>query len=86
MSAHSGATAVRFHTRPLSDGEANALHEELGMVVPAHDVWLGSGDGARWVGAIAPVDTTEAGLAALIDRLRADSRIQPLTVAAGNFP
>ena len=86
MSAHSGATAVRFHTKPLSEKDANILHEQLGTVVAAHDVWLGGDDGAGWVGSIAPVDTTEAGLLALIDRLRVDSRIEPLTVAVGNFP
>jgi len=86
MSAHSGATAVRFHTEPLSDREANTLHEELGTLVPAHDVWLGGDDGTGWVGAIAPVNTTEASLLALIDRLRVHPRIQSLTVAVGRFP
>jgi hypothetical protein len=78
--------AVRFHTQPLSDADANRLHCELGDVVHVHDVWLAGDEGAAWVGAIAPVDSTEAALRTLIERLRADARIQAPTVAVGNFP
>jgi hypothetical protein len=85
-STHRGATAVRFHTRPMSDGEANALHEELGDLVPVHDVRLAGADGAPWVGAVAPIDASEAALLELIDRLRGDARIEGLTVAVGSFP
>jgi hypothetical protein len=86
LSKSSGETAIRFHTEPLTDTEANQLHEELGTVVAVRDVLLGGQSGAGWVGAIAPVDTTEDALLALMDRLRADPRIQALTVAVGRFP
>lgn len=86
MQSFSGATAVRFRTQPLSDSEADALHEALGRVVPAHDVWLGGDDGEVWVGAIAPIDTSEPALLELIERLLAVPRIQPLTLAVGRFP
>ncbi len=86
MSRFSGETAVRFHTQPLSDDEANHLHAELGTLVPVRDVWLGGDDGAVWVGAIAPADSTEPALQSLIARLRTHSSIQAPTVAVGRFP
>jgi hypothetical protein len=86
MLSFSGATAVRFHTEALSSQEADAFHEALGGIVPAHDVWLGGADGTGWVGAIAPIDTSERALLLLIDRLRATPLILPLTVAVGRFP
>ena len=86
MLDHSGATAVRFHTHILSDEAADQLHAELGELVPALDVILGGDDGAAWVGAIAPVDSSPSALEALMERLRADARIQSLTVAVGRLP
>lgn len=86
MPDHSGATAVRFHTHILSDEAADQLHAELGKLVPVLDVILGGDDGAGWVGAIAPVDSSPSALEALMERLRADARIQSLTVAVGRLP
>ena len=82
---HGGATAVRFHTRPLAEPEANRLHEALGTLVPVRDVWLACGDGGC-VGAVAPVDDSEPALERLMALLRRDARILPLTVAVGRFP
>ena len=50
------------------------------------DIGVAGDDGTGWVGAIAPVDTSDAALHALTERLQTDSRIQPLSVAFGNFP
>ena len=86
ISIHSGATAVRFHTQPLTDGEANLLHQALGALVDTHDVWLAGGDGLGCPGAIAPVDTSEAALLTLMDQLRAHPRINGVTVVVGRFP
>ena len=85
MSRHSGAPAICFHTQPLTERQADRLHEELGTLVPVHDVLIAVGD-AACVGAIAPRDTADAALAALMGRLRADPRILPLTVRVGRFP
>jgi hypothetical protein len=86
LSRHAGATAVRFHTRPLADDEANRLHEDLGSWVPVLDVWLAVTEGSGCVGAVAPVDTADAPLERLMARLRSDPRILPATVAVGRFP
>jgi hypothetical protein len=85
VSRHSGAPAICFHTEPLTEREADRLHEELGAIVPLHDVLLAVGDVAC-VGAIAPKDTTNGALEALMGRLRADPRILPLTVHVSRFP
>ncbi len=85
-SPHSGAPAVRFQTRPLSDLEASALLDELCTIVPAHRVWMGGDTGLPYLGAIRLGDAAEAGSTALIDRLRRDPRIEPHTVVAGQFP
>lgn len=86
MLNHSDAAAVRFHTQVLSDEAADQLHAELGELVPVLDVILGGEDGAGWVGAIAPVDSSPSALEALMELLRGDARIQSLTVAVGRFP
>jgi hypothetical protein len=85
VSRHSGAPAIRFHTHPLTEREADRLHEELGTLVPIHDVLLAVGDVAC-LGVIAPMDTAAAALEALMGRLRADPRILPLTVHVSRFP
>ena len=85
VSRHSGAPAIRFHTQPLSEREADRLHEELGTLVPVHDVFLAVGDVAC-LGVIAPRDTTDTALEALMARLRAHPRILPSTVHVSRFP
>ena len=85
-SPYSGTTAVRFHTQRLSSAEADRLHARLGELPAALDVWLGGEDGTAWVGAIALADASVAGIERLLERVRAEPLIDPITIAVGRYP
>lgn len=62
------------------------LHEALRKRLRVQDVWFAGRDGRHWVGAVAPVDPSEAGLGRVVAQLRADYRVRPLSISVGVFP